>query len=316
MSLLLLSCGRVSLVDGVWIAIGIYNLEPTDEITCVASLSLTLGDSSSQYWVIGSEVLGGPDPNVGGRLTICSTSNDDGEFTVSKVASVTTTASVNDVASIDGKIVVAAGSGVLVYGLTTPQSALEPDLTLFDLWDRGYHYRQLTVQNDKIIVLDALRSVEVLRWKNTTKKLEVVARDHRLIWPVNASLLDESEILVAEGQGHIYSYEIANGNLELSGQYYLGEQITKIIPGSVVSGRSDAKVDEKPELVPRIVFTTSLGRVGVMSEVQREYGVMLTSLERNIGYGLPGPGGLRHSEYVLIFSLVISSLSNTNMLSL
>lgn len=64
-----------------------------------------------RYWVIGAEVLGDSE-GVGGRITVCSSSHDGGEVGITRVASITTTSAVNDLASVDGKIIVASGSGV------------------------------------------------------------------------------------------------------------------------------------------------------------------------------------------------------------
>lgn len=61
--------------------------------------------------MIGAEVLGSPD-KVGGRITVCTSSHDGGEVGITRVASITTTSSINDVASVDGKVIVASGSGV------------------------------------------------------------------------------------------------------------------------------------------------------------------------------------------------------------
>lgn len=53
--------------------------------------------------------------------------------------------------------------------------------------------------------------------------------------------------------------------------------------------------EQHGEVQPSVVFTTSLGRVGVMSSVDQDYGLLLTALERNLNHALPGPGGLEHS---------------------
>lgn len=40
--------------------------------------------------------------------------------------------------------------------------------------------------------------MEVLVWDSVGLKLDVIARDHRLLWPINAGMLNETQILAAE----------------------------------------------------------------------------------------------------------------------
>lgn len=100
------------------------------------------------------------------------------------------------------------------------------------------------------------------------------------------------------------------GAIERAGAYYLGEQITEIQEGLFVlfmntclssttgfhfSG-SVVGQEAKGDVQPRVVFFTNMGRVGVISSVTQEFGLLLTALERNLNNALPGPGGLEHAQ--------------------
>lgn len=52
----------------------------------------------------------------------------------------------------------------------------------------------------------------------------------------------------------------------------------------------------KGDVQPTVVFFTNTGRVGVVSHVSQDFGLLLSSLERNLNTSLPGPGGLEHSK--------------------
>lgn len=95
-----------------------------------------------------------------------------------------------------------------------------------------------------------------------------------------------------QGHGHIFSYILKDHGegLERAGSYYVGEQITTLKQGSVVPFEGQGDVQ------PKVVFFTSTGRIGVISSVEQELGFLLTGLERNLSFALPGPGGLEHSR--------------------
>lgn len=56
---------------------------------------------------------------------------------------------------------------------------------------------------------------------------------------------------------------------------------------------------------PSAVFFTNTGRIGVISVVPQELGYLFSSLERNLSYALPGPGGLEHARYVKCTQVLI-----------
>jgi DNA damage-binding protein 1 len=57
--------------------------------------------------------------------------------------------------------------------------------------------------------------------------------------------------------------------------------------------------------MPSAVFFTNTGRIGVISAVPQALGYLFTSLERNLDYALPGPGGLEHAQYVKFTRILI-----------
>jgi len=67
--------------------------------------------------------------------------------------------------------------------------------------------------------------------------------------------------------------------------------VTEIRQGSVATRKVEGDVE------PSAVFFTNTGRIGVISAVSQELGYLVTSLERNLSYTLPGPGGLEHAHW-------------------
>ncbi|KAF8318997.1 hypothetical protein DL93DRAFT_2225425 [Clavulina sp. PMI_390] len=267
-------------------------INDADEITSVMSYPLRASDGETkQYWVVGSETLADDPRNNTGRLSIYSLLKDK---TLELVASIELLGPVSAVEGIDGKVVVAAGAGINVFELT--RSTTMPDLRLVSLasWNRGYQINQIRIQHENSLIFtsDALRSIDVLRWAPQKQvKLELYARDHRSQWPVTIGLLGDREVLVAEGQGHIYSYKVRAQHVERAGAYYLGEQITEIRQGSVVAHEGNQ------DIRPSLVFFTNLGRIGVVSSITQDFGLLLTSLERNLDSFLLGPGDIEHSTW-------------------
>lgn len=55
---------------------------------------------------------------------------------------------------------------------------------------------KIRVVGNLIVVADALRSLDILRW--TEPRLTFVARDHSSLWPLSLGALDERTSILAE----------------------------------------------------------------------------------------------------------------------
>ncbi|KAF8333519.1 mono-functional DNA-alkylating methyl methanesulfonate N-term-domain-containing protein [Cantharellus anzutake] len=266
-----------------------FNLPSSEEVTSIGSFLLSCSGTVSRYFVIGTEITA-PIPNSPHR----------GKIRVHRMVSVhavddITTLPVNGgVASldcVDNKVVACVNSAVILYELAQTESDLRPTLIKLASWDRGYHLHTVRVRGDVLVTADALRSLDVLTYSG--KGFSLRARDHSALWPIAMETVDGEHIMVAEAWGHknLFTYKAEGGLLDRIGTYHLGERITSLQKGSLVTN------DNKGVLWPSLVYFTVNGQIGVISETQGDFPLLLTELQRNMGYVLEGPGKVEHAAW-------------------
>jgi len=205
-------------------------------------------------------------------------------------------------ASVKGQIAAAVNSSVIIYALQSSpvpssQTASEQILTgVLRLekvaeWNHNYLVTTLVARDDLIFVGDAFSSISIIKWSGAA--FQTVARNYGPLWPTSLEVTGPSNtILAANDDFNLLLFQVSTEERSLSntGSYHLGEQVNVFVPGRITTSSADAVVDGQ------MIFCTSSGRVGVISECKEEFRIPLTALQRNIESVL-NTVGPRHEEW-------------------
>ncbi|KDQ09897.1 hypothetical protein BOTBODRAFT_147991 [Botryobasidium botryosum FD-172 SS1] len=265
-----------------------FSCEQEEKVSSVSALTLACGEDEVQCFVVGTVVegIGKPVPEKG-RILIFEPAEDK-KFFMS--ASVAAKGCVWDLAVMQGKLVAAVNSRVTVYELRnggTPGA--DRSLAALASWHRGYVITKVVVRDNKIVVIDALRSLSTIEWAGG--KLETVSQDLGPLWPMSLEMLDDQDAIVAEAEGNIFTYKVSGGALEREGSYSLGELVNKFCQGKV------SQVPPNSRVRPNLLFFTSSGRIATVSDLDSDLSLLLSNLQRNMEKVIKGPGGIEHATW-------------------
>ncbi|KAG8861744.1 hypothetical protein FRB96_002702 [Tulasnella sp. 330] len=211
--------------------------------------------------------------------------------TLNTVASIEVPGCVYALAGIHpGYLTAAVNTSVYVYKLHTPEGKEGFRLTKHAKWDRGYVMTSIASKGDMIAVGDALRSVDLLKLERD--KLVSVAKNCNPLWPLGVEWTGKDYVITAEGDQNLSLFKRELSNLERAGGFHYGELVNKFIPGKLQSISNEYAL-----IQPELLAVTSTGRISVISHIDEATSLLLTGLQRNLGYILKGPGDLEHSTY-------------------
>ncbi|GAA6052742.1 hypothetical protein NBRC10513_006811 [Rhodotorula toruloides] len=186
----------------------------------------------------------------------------------------------------------------------------EGALALKSTWSGAFvAYTLARAPDDTLIVGDALRSLTVLRYTASPQpKLLEVAKDYRSRYMVGVEDLGRDSTgadryIGAETDLNLFAVsrhpQQAAGNLanaatlQDAGAFHLGELVTRFRTGSL----GDLIGDANTTVVPRLVYSTSAGTIGVIADLDAASSRILSDLERNMREFVKGVGGLEQEEY-------------------
>lgn len=298
--------GSVRFLDDGFEPVGVLKLQLNEEGQSVAVRRI---DDHTQF-VVGTAVVlpDEPEPTRGRLLLLTKEGEIEAEAELSGCPYA--------VAVLPGgEVAVAVNSQVIVFEVVSDR------LSPIASWGGAFVALSLSVSDssrNELLVGDAMRSVALLRFVSAPGRgsirpaaLEEVARDFRANYltaahAVTSGAVDEEggqDFVGAETELNVFTVrkEVSATattrqghkavSLEPGAAFHLGEMVSAFRPGSLARQLAGAD-DGSPLLAARLVFTTSAGSVGTLSELDPGRAALVTALERNLSAVLPRVGGL------------------------
>jgi len=133
-----------------------------------------------------------------------------------------------------------------------------------------------------------------VEWQETGERLQNMARDYAPLWPASIDTLNKDNVIGCNNDCNLFVFgvNVADRRLEQVGNYYLGDCVNKFIPGVLASQPSSDDGVRAEQM-----FVTSTGRIGVVSEFDKELSLHMTALQRNLANIISGPGKVKHSKW-------------------
>ncbi|KAF9583420.1 DNA damage-binding protein 1a [Lunasporangiospora selenospora] len=167
----------------------------------------------------------------------------------------------------------------------------------------------LAVYGDFIVVGDFMRSMTLLRYiagtdesnGTTNSRIEEIARDTTMDMLMTVEAIDDETFIAANNSNCIFTLvkdtettsEDEAKRLKWSGGWHVGDQINRFKHGSLVSSNQESDAPA----VPKLLFGTVSGAIGVIATLSQEKYIILHQLETNMSKVIKGIGGLDHASW-------------------
>jgi len=195
---------------------------------------------------------------------------------------------------IEGLLLVAVNSAVYLYRLEHAAQSRPYTLTKLSEINHNYLINSLSTSGSHIFIADTFNSVSLFQLEGA--KMAIVAKCYTPNWAVALNALNEKASIGADSDCNLFTYRVTTGEgdmqLEREGFYHLGELVNKFIAGSIAAYSEDDSLQAKPLQL----FFTSVGRIGVISELGDELSFSMTELQRNLNGVMKGPGSITLAE--------------------
>ena len=127
------------------------------------------------------------------------------------------------------------------------------------------------------------------------------ARDYNANWMTAVEILEDDVYLGAENNFNLFTVkrnieaagEEERGQLEVVGEFHLGEFVNRFRPGSLVMRLPDSEATH----IPTVIFGTINGVIGVVASLPHEQFVFLEKLQGCLVKIIKGVGGLSHEQW-------------------
>ncbi|KDR82646.1 hypothetical protein GALMADRAFT_837022 [Galerina marginata CBS 339.88] len=285
--------------------LGQYQCEPDEEIASVTSFTATVENQEKPFFCLGTMVYKAEEKEPSsGRLLVftaytATNSSRTSSLELSLVASTEVEGCVYALKNVNGRLVAAVNSSILLYDFNvTLEESQSPVFALKRLaeWNHNYMVTSLGSFNDRVVAGDQISSVSLL--KVTENKLLSEARDYGPLYPIAVEALDDKNLIVSNDTLNILLFtlgkQLRGEALETVGSFHLADMVSKFLRGSI------APVDktEESRLNPEVIFFTTSGRIGVITDVQdNELSIHLTELQRNLAAMISGLGAPSHTRF-------------------
>ncbi|KAF8967077.1 CPSF A subunit region-domain-containing protein [Flammula alnicola] len=294
------------LVDDSSLArLGQYKCAPNEEITSALTFKSLVENQEKPFFCLGTVVYKEEEIEpTSGRLLIftaytSAAPTKTSSLELSLVASAEVKGCVYALKNVEGKIVAAINSCVLLYQLDiSSDESFAPTFSLQKLsdWNHNYMVTSLGSFDDRVVAGDQISSVSLL--KVTKNRLTSEARDYGPLYPMSVEAFDQTNIIASNDTLNLVIFTLAKNlrgeALERIGFFHLADLVSQFVRGSLSS--SDQTKDSK--LKPEMLYFTSSGRIGVITDVEdKDLSLHLTELQRNLAAVIPGVGGTSHTRF-------------------
>ncbi|KAG0202400.1 DNA damage-binding protein 1a [Mortierella sp. GBA30] len=272
-----------------------YELQRDEAPQCIAAVTFT-GDPTS-YIAVGTADSDSEGVPTRGRILILEVSETSQLKLVSEVE---VKGAVMSIKEFQGKLLCGINERLCLYSWKTAEKLTsECNLTL-ECSHRGFiMILSLAVHGEFIVAGDLIRSMTLLRY--TDNKILEIARDANMDMLTALEAIDDETFIAADNASSIFTLvkntettsEDEARRLQWSGGWHLGDQINRFKHGSLVmaSQESDAPA------VPKLLFATVSGAIGVVATLAQDKYELLHHLENNMSKVIKGVGGLDHASW-------------------
>ncbi|THH03261.1 hypothetical protein EW145_g6399 [Phellinidium pouzarii] len=274
-----------------------FSLETEEEITAVAAVTLETQYGNEMVFAVGSVYFDDTEGEPSrGRIFIfsagISTTSSDRKGPPQLLADTQAHGCVYALACIQGKLVAAVNTGVVIFSLEYHDNHAIRLARLAE-WNHNYLVTSVVTSNDQIIIGDAVASLAVLRLVGD--KLVTITRDYGPLWPLCIEVIGEQTIIGSNSNNNLFSFKLQHQgdekSLERDGFYNIDETVNRFVPGCF--DKSGNKLGISPAL---LLFTTA-GRIAMVINLDDALSRQLSCLERNLAGAIQGPGNMDHTSW-------------------
>ncbi|KAF9902706.1 DNA damage-binding protein 1a [Lobosporangium transversale] len=274
-----------------------YELQKEEAPQCISAVTFA-GDTASYIAVGTADSVSEGIPTKGRILILEVTESNQ----LKLITELEVKGGVMSIKGFQGKLLCGVNEQLRLYSWTPSDkltSTAESNLAL-ECSRRGFILiLSLAIHGEFIVAMDLIRSMTLLRY--TEKKIEEIARDACMDMLTSLEAIDDETFIAADNASSIFTLvkntettsEDEAKRLQWSGGWHLGDQINRFKHGSLVmtSQEGDAPA------VPKLLFATVSGAIGVVASLTPEKYELLHQLEINMARVIKGVGGLDHAAW-------------------
>ncbi|KAF9300102.1 DNA damage-binding protein 1a [Mortierella antarctica] len=275
-----------------------FELDETEIGKCIASL--TFSGDPARYLAVGTAyIIPTEEIPTRGRILILEVSDT---HQLKLVAETEVKGGVISIREFNGKLLAAVNSELKIYNWkVSERGAVDSSLAL-ECSHRGFiMIIGMATHGDFILAGDLMKSVMLLRYKANEKKIEEIARDSIVAWPTAVEMLDDETFIMAENENNLVTLvkntettsDAEARKLQRVGCWHIGEQVNCFKPGTLIMSNQE---NDAPA-VPKLLFATVSGTIGVIASLNKENYELLRQLEINLSRVIRGVGGLDHASW-------------------
>lgn len=253
------------------------------EVACSIS-AVKLAKDPVDYFAVGTAfALPGESESSNGRILLFQLHH--GKLYLSSAKD--TRGAVYNINVLDGKLVAGINSRIQLYiweELDDGTRSLIPTCSFSNLVLALY----VAVRGNYILVGDLMKSLHLIAYNAEQDKLELRARDFSPAWMTACEFIDENHYIGSDANGNIFTCRLNNESmqdedrsvLEVVGRMHLGDLINHFEPGSLVMETSLDVGDISLGKVPKLLFGTINGMIGVIASLDQEIFAKLMSVQQ------------------------------------
>ncbi|KAF9365058.1 DNA damage-binding protein 1a [Mortierella sp. NVP85] len=272
-----------------------YELQRDEAPQCITAV--TFAGDPTNYIAVGTADTVSNDVPAKGRILILEISETN---QLKLAAEVEVQGGVMAIKELQGKLLCGINERLCLYAWKTRENQASESNLILECSHRGFVLvLSLAIHGEFIIAGDLIRSMTLLRYTNG--KITEIARD---AWPDMLTALeaiDDETFIAADNASSIFTLvkntettsEDEAKRLQWSGGWHLGDQINRFKHGSLVM----TNLENDAPAVPKLLFATVSGTIGVIATLTTERYALLHHLESNMSKVIKGVGGLSHSSW-------------------
>ncbi|KIK96855.1 hypothetical protein PAXRUDRAFT_10541 [Paxillus rubicundulus Ve08.2h10] len=264
-----------------------------EEVTSLHSFAATLAGVPTSFVCAGVTSYDDSEREPSqGRLILLQAS--DLRRSLMVMASVNVKGCVYALTSVNGTIIAAVNSSVVVYNLEGTVN--DVSVTQATAFNHNYLITTLVSRGNQLLVGDALTSVSLLKLKGS--QIEPVAKDYGSLWPTSAEMFDDNTIIGANSDYNLFAFCLQETELhrllEREGHFHLGDIVNRFLSGTLSSHHTSVDIP----MVPKQLFLTPAGQIGVVIDLNDEnLSLHMTALQRNLSTFYESQTGISHSKF-------------------
>ncbi|KAI8360101.1 DNA damage-binding protein 1-like protein [Mortierella sp. GBAus27b] len=262
---------------------------------CIATV--TFAGDPTNYIVVGTADYASTEMPRSGHILVLEISESNQLKLVSELE---VKGGVMVVKELQGKLLCGINERLCLYTWKTGEDQLNQSSLALECSHRGFvMVLTLAVHGEFIVAGDLMRSMTLLRYTNG--KITEIARDTSPDMLTALEAIDDETFIAANNASSIFTLvkntETASEDeakrLQWSGGWHLGDQINRFMHGSLVMMNQETDLPA----VPKLLFATVSGAIGVIATLSAEKYALLHQLESNMSKVIKGVGGLSHISW-------------------